>query len=249
MQTTNPQLRARIDTILDGMIERFYASAPAARHLLESDKVDSAIFKAHTVQTILRIRLARMADAKAIFLFAKTDPFAAKKWAQYAEEEMLHDKLFLKDLMRLGMTEAEVYGTEPLVATQILQGYLYYSLEHEGPRGLISKAYFLEYTSRKTQGAWNANIKRSLGEEAVKGAEAHLRYDVDEDHSTDVWNVLMTLVKSPADENRVIQHMNVFFGLFSAYFVELSRRAHGEALEAVAAAPLEVVRDSAWSIA
>src|SRR6187549_2341484 len=126
MQILNPEFRKRVNTLLDGFIVRFYAESPSARHLREASAVDSELFKAHTVQTILRIRLARMADAKAVLLFTKSDPAAAQKWAQYTEEEMLHDRLFLKDLRRLGMEEAEVYATQPFLATRLLQGYLYF---------------------------------------------------------------------------------------------------------------------------
>lgn len=223
-QTVNPKFRAKVDALLDNMIKSIYEAAPAARYLASSNQVDAASFIQHTIQTILRIRLARIADAKAIGLFAKTDPVAAKHWAKYAEEEMLHDKLFLKDLKNLGVDESTVYGTEPFRATKQLQGYLYYTLEHEGPRGLVSKAYFVEYTTRRTQGTWNENVKKSLGDTAVRGAEAHLSYDIDEDHSSEVWNVLMTMALSPADEERVIDHMNVCYNLFVAYFNELASK-------------------------
>lgn len=231
-QAVNPEFRSKVDALLDSMIEATYKTAPAARYLATSQQVDAALFKRHTIETILRIRLARIADAKAIFLFTKTDPSAAHKWAKYMEEEMLHDKLFLKDLTNLGMTEEEVYGTDPLLATKLLQGYLYYTVEHEGPRGLICKSYFLEYTTRKTQGRWNENIKGSLGDKAVRGAEAHLNYDVDEDHSTDVWNVLMTMVKSPEDEARVLYHLHVYCGLFTAYLNELASKTKADLLPA-----------------
>jgi hypothetical protein len=227
-QTIHPQFRAHVDGILDGMLARFYEQAPAARYLAHAAGIDVELFKRHTTETILRIRLARVADGKAIHLLAKTDPRAAQKWARYAEEEMLHDRLFLKDLENLGVAEESVYATDPLLATKLLQGYLYYTLEHEGPQALVTKSYFVEYTTRKTQRQWNDNIERSLGERAVKGAEAHLDYDIDEDHSTDVWNVLMTLVHGQGDEQRVVYHLHAYFGLFCAYFDELASRANAD---------------------
>jgi hypothetical protein len=244
MQENQPELRRRINALLDNFIMRLYVESPAARTMRESAAVDVELFKAHTIQTILRIRLARMADAKAIFLFAKTDPVAAQRWAKYAEEEMLHDKLFLKDLKKLGMEEATVYATEPFLATKLLQGYLYYTLEHGGPMGLIAKAYFLEYTSRATQAEWNANIRKSLGPDAVRGADAHINIDVGEDHATDVWDVLISLVNGPQDEARLEAHMHAIFGLFSAYFAELARVPVG-ASAGLMQPPVDVVRSSA----
>ena len=78
--------------------------------------------------------------------------------------------MFLKDLKNLGFSDETVYGTDPLLATQLLQGYLYYTIEHEGPRGVLSKAYFVEYTFRKAQTLWHGNLQRVLGEHAIKDA-------------------------------------------------------------------------------
>ena len=247
-QSNHSEFRARVDALLDAMLASFYEAAPAAKYLASAADVDLELFKRHTVETILRIRLARIADSKAIYLFAKTDPVAAQKWSKYTEEEMLHDRLFLKDLKSLGVEEERVYASEPFLATKLLQGYLYYTLEHEGPRGLIAKSYFVEYTTRKTQGLWNQNIKRSLGERAVKGAEAHLSYDVHEDHSTDVWNVLMSMVKSPEDEERVLGHLRVYFGLFTAYFDELASATQTELLEASRDVAKVIVRNAAKAL-
>lgn len=244
MQNSQSDLRGHINTLLDNFITRLYLESPAARHLRESSAVDPEMFKAHTVQTILRIRLARMADAKAIFLFTKSDPLAAQRWAKYAEEEMLHDKLFLKDLKKLGMEEATIYATQPFLATRLLQGYLYYTLEHEGPMGLIAKAYFLEYTSRATQSEWNANIRRSLGPDAVRGADAHINIDVGEDHATDVWDVLVSLVNRPEDEARLEAHIHTFAGLFTAYFAELGR-LRADVAAGLRQTPVDAVRSSA----
>jgi len=233
-KTINAKFRSKINGLLDEMIGRVNEAAPAARHLACASGIDTALFKRHTTETILRIRLARIADGKAIVLLAKTDPVAAKQWAHYADEEMLHDRLFLKDLKALGVEESAVYSTEPFFATKLLQGYLYYTLEHEGPRGLLCKAYFVEYMTRRTQGAWNDNIKKSLGDSAVRGAEAHLNYDANEDHATAVWNVLMSTVSSSTDEARVLEHMHAYFDLFAAYFSELARKTKVGATEQAA---------------
>lgn len=230
-QVLQPEFRARVDAVLDGMIQAIGHNAPAVRYLAGAKQIDRELFKRHTIETILRIRLARVADSKALCLFTKEDPRSAQQWAKYTEEEMLHDKLFLKDLKNLGVEEAQVYGTDPFLATQLLQGYLYYTLEHEGPRGLITKSYFVEYTTRKTQALWNENVKQSLGEKAVRGAVAHLNYDLDEDHSSDVWNVLMSTVRTPQDEERVLYHLHAYYGLFTAYFNELAARTRSELLE------------------
>jgi len=221
-EALNPDLQARVNARLNVMLASFYEAAPAARYLATSSSVDKALFERHTIETVLRIRLGRIINSKAVVELARSDAFAAQKWAKYTEEEMLHDRLFLKDLKNLGVSEAAVDAQDTMVATKLLQGYLYFTLEHEGPRGVLTKSYFLEYVTNKTQAAWNENVKRSLGDRATKGAESHYNYDADEDHSADVWNVLTTLVKTPADEARVFYHLDVYYGLFVAYFQELA---------------------------
>jgi hypothetical protein len=215
------EFRQEVTAFIDAEIERFYAEVPSASHLAKSSAVNPEYFKRHTIETILRIRLARMADGKAISVLAKSHPRVAASWAKYAEEEMLHDRMFLKDLERLGVSADDVYGSEPLAATKLLQGYLYYTLEHEGALGLLCKAFFIEYSTLKTQKEWNDNIARNFGPEAIKGAAAHLSYDDAEDHSGDVWNALSALVTTPADEARVLGHLRVYANLLRAYFAEL----------------------------
>jgi hypothetical protein len=204
------------------MIEAFYDATPAARYLATSSSIDKALFVRHTVETILRIRLARIADSKVIQHFTKTNPFAAQKWCKYTEQVMLHHRLFLKDLKNIGVSEETVYGTDPLIATKLLQGYLYYTIEHEGPCGILSKSYFVEYITRKAQVLWSSNARRVLGEPTV--AEVHLDHEQEEDHSAHIWNVLMAVVKTPEDEARVLYHLEVYCGLFIAYFNELASK-------------------------
>src|SRR5690242_12592223 len=69
--------RAQCDAAIDLMIDQFYAAVPSARHLQEDASIDVGYFKRHTIETVLRIRLARIADGKVITEFAKTNPVAA----------------------------------------------------------------------------------------------------------------------------------------------------------------------------
>ena len=239
----NPAFHATTNAHLDGLIETLYDATPAARYLAASSTIDTRLFGRYTIETSLRIRLARIADSKVIQQFARTNPFAAQKWSKYTEERMLHDRLFLKDLRYLGVGEDTVSGTDPLLATKLLQGYLYYTIEHEGPRGLLSTAYFVEYAITKTQALWIENVKRALGEQAVQGAEAHLAYHRDEDHTPEVWNVLMSVVKTPEEEARVVYHLEVYYGLLVAYFNELASTAEVD----VSGPPLDPAGTAVWS--
>lgn len=238
----HPEFHARANAHLEGMIETFYEATPAAHYLASSSTIDANLFCRHTIETSLRIRLLRIADSKVIQLFARTNPFAAQAWSKYTEQRMLHDRLFLQDLRHLGISEETVDGTDPLLATKLLQGYLYYTIEHEGPRGLLSTAYFIEHTLQRTQARWISNVKRTLGARAVQGAEAHLDFHLDEDHATQVWNVLMSVVKTPDDEARVLSHFDAFHGLVIAYFQELASTTKVD----VSRPPLDPAGTAVW---
>ena len=163
-----------------------------------------------------------MIDALVIHYFTKHDPRQAKAWAQYIEDEMLHGHMFAKDMERLfGLTIDTIYHYEPLFATKLLNGYFYYTLEHEGPMAAITSAYFLEYTTRMTQPQWLDNLAKIYGEENIRGARAHVNHDIKEDHNHFVWNVLISTIKSDDDVSRLERHLENIFGLFAAYFNEI----------------------------
>jgi hypothetical protein len=220
--TAYPELRARVHELLDGMIEQFYQKIPSATHLKSAERVDQEYYKRFTTEIILRLRMKRVIDGLTIHYFTKHDPRLAKKWCQYTEDEMLHDSMFLADLERLGATREQVYGTEPFLATKLLQGYFYYGLEHEGrPLASLSSSYFIEYTSSRTQGKWLDNVEKSLGKEAVKGSRAHVDHDDDDDHVDFVWDVLTSFVKTKADEEKIVSHLKNVYHLFMMFFIEL----------------------------
>jgi hypothetical protein len=216
------ELRARIDRMIDNLIGEFYERIPSANHLRSAERINEEYYKRYTVEIILRLRMKRTIDALAIHYFTKRDPRLAKKWCQYAEDEMLHDAMFFADLERLGMTREEVYKTEPFLATKLLQGYFYYGLEHEGaPLANISSSYFIEYISDRTQRKWLANVEKSLGKDAVKGSRAHTEHDEEDDHLSFVWDVLSSFIKTKADEEKIVDHIKNVYHLFMMFFIEL----------------------------
>jgi len=248
----NPEFRAAIDAKLDSLIGRFYSDVPNSRHMMETRELNKEFYKRHTIETILRIRLRRVIDALVVHHFAKNDPRLAKQWAGYTEEEMLHDALFVKDLERLGVSREYIYSQEPFLATKLLQGYLYYVLENEGPLGVICYSYSIEYSSRKMQPQWISNLESLLGKEQLHGARTHVDYDVGEDHSQFVWNFLMSTAKMPTDEVRIYRHIETVFGLLCAYFQELSQATiagQGHSAELVSRVPIAAVQAAGGLVA
>lgn len=220
--TTKPELRATVDLYLDACIKSFYESIPFATHQLESKSLNLEYYKRHNIETILRLRRKRTIDAIALQYFTKVDPVNAKAWAHYADDEMLHDVLFAADLAKVGVPKDEIYSTEPMLATKLLTGYLQYGLEYEGtPLALITSVYFVEYVTTRTQPMWLDNLEKVLGKERIKGQRAHVGTDLNDQHDDFVWQVLESLVKDEADEQRMLGHMADIARLWQLYFIEL----------------------------
>ena len=123
-------LREEIDKDFNNYIAEIYNEIPYARHQMDSENINMEYYKRHSFETPIRIKLKRTIDALVIHYFTKTNPKAAKDWANYTDDEMLHGKMFGKDIERLwGVSFEEVMSTEPLLATKLLNGYFYYHLE------------------------------------------------------------------------------------------------------------------------
>jgi hypothetical protein len=217
-----PELRARVDALLDSFIKDFYLTVPYAQHQLNAAEINLDYYKRHNIETILRLRRKRTVDALALRYFTKVDPVQAKAWAHYTDDEMLHDRLFAADLAKVGVEKDEIYSTEPFLSTKLLTGYLQYGMEFEdSPMALIASVYFVEYVTTRTQPDWLENLGKVLGEDGVKGQRAHVGTDLDDGHDDFVWRVLATLLPTPADEEKAVEHLHHVYWLWKLYFVEL----------------------------
>lgn len=225
------ELRKKADALLDSLIKKFYSEVPYATHQASAsgDDFNLAYYKRHNIETIVRLRRKRTIDALAIKYFTKYDPARGAAWAHYVEDEMLHDAWFAADLAKVGVSPEEIYSTEPFVATKLLTGYLQYGMEFEGtPLALLCSVYFVEYTTTETQPSWLDNIEKVLGQDKVAGARQHVGTDLDDKHADFVWEVLSSLVRSPQDEAKVIDHIRNVANLWVAYFLELHRSIVGQ---------------------
>jgi hypothetical protein len=220
----NSDLQSRVDTLLTSLINKFYEEVPFAKHQMKSEGINLDYYKRHNIETILRLRRKRTLDAYAIHYFTKRDPVRGAQWAKYVEDEMLHDAWFAQDLAKVGVTKDEIYATEPFLSTKLLTGYLQYGMEFEGtPLALLCSVYFVEFVTTRTQPAWIANLEKQLGADKLAGARKHVGTDLEDEHVTFVWSVLISLINNPQDEVRAIQHIRNVANLWVAYFQELYR--------------------------
>lgn len=216
-----PELRQRVADLLIAFERDFYQRMSGAADMLDASKFDIELYKRHNVETILRISLKRAVDPLIANYWATRDPQLCKEWGLYGAEEGRHDRMFAGDLMKIGMTEDEIYGTRPTFATEMLNGYFYYTLETEGPMAAMLSGFYLEYMATKTQPEWLASVEPHVGADKTKGARAHIAFDIDDDHTEMVWNMCMRMVHTPDDEERVIEHLTKINALFVSYFVEV----------------------------
>jgi hypothetical protein len=222
MDMDKTKLRNEVDSHIDQLIQRFYEEVPNARHMMSAKELNMDYYKRNLIEIILRLRMKRTIDGLTITYFTRHDPVLAKKWCQYTEDEMLHDRMFASDLDKVGVSKDEIYSQEPLLSTKLLQGYFYYGLEHEGrPLASLCSSYFIETTSQKTQPKWLDHIETVLGKDKIKGQRAHVNHDADDDHVDFVWDVLMTFVKDEDDARQVFAHLDNVYELFCMYFREL----------------------------
>ncbi|XAO71522.1 MAG: iron-containing redox enzyme family protein [Acetobacteraceae bacterium] len=168
---------------------------PYAAHL-EGKSVNSAYYQRHLIETAWRIRLLRVAESKALAEIAKTSPRAAQIWANYENEEMLHDELFIQDLTRAGVSRETFLETEPYLSTKLLVGYFSYLLDHEGSLGVVVYSYLVEYVNVKLEPRKIEALKESVGEQNISGQISHSHTDINDDHPGEVWQAVRHLLRS-----------------------------------------------------
>ncbi|MEU9999647.1 hypothetical protein ACGFYP_17905 [Streptomyces sp. NPDC048370] len=214
------ELRAQVDQQIDQQVLEWYANVPEAAHL-EGKNVDSDYYKRHLIETAWRIRLLRVAEAKALVEIAKRSPEAAQVWANYEQEEMLHDELFITDLAKVGVSREQFLATEPYLSTKLLTGYFSYLLDHEGPLGVVAYSYLVEYVNVKLEPRKLEALKGSVGEGKIGGQISHSHTDINDDHPGEVWAAVRHLLHDEDDVAAFKRYLREHQSLLAQYFEEL----------------------------
>jgi hypothetical protein len=118
--------------MLDQFEQDFYTN-PEAKKMLEADFFSIELYKRHNIETILRIALKRAVDPLIANYWATRDSKLCREWGLYGAEEGRHDRMFARDLHLVDVTDEQIYATRPTFATELLNGYFYYTLAVEGP--------------------------------------------------------------------------------------------------------------------
>lgn len=225
-----PEFRTRIDALLLKFEADFYEKIPFAKHMLNTDAFSMDFYKRANVETILRIALKRAVDPLIANYWATRDAVLCKEWGLYGAEEGRHDRMFARDLHEVGMTDDEIYAHRPSFATELLNGYFYYTMATEGPLASMVSGFYLEWMAGKTQPDWLDRVEKHIGTEKTRGARAHLAGDIEDQHVDMVWNMIMRVLRTPEDEARFTEHLIKINSLFVAYFVEVAEQAFSKSV-------------------
>jgi hypothetical protein len=212
--------KAELDRYLDHKMTEWKRTVPFASHLTDKE-VNLAYYRRTLIEHVWRMRLSRVSQSKAIYKIAQISPKAAQDYAEYQANEMLHDKLYIRDCEAADIPLEEIYNTEPYLSTRLLEGFFYYVLEHEHPMGPVVSNYLVEYTQAKLQPDIVRSLQHSLGKGMVKGQEAHLKVDTREDHSMEMWKILSQLILSEEDFRMVFKYIDDVQEILAMFFREI----------------------------
>ena len=229
------ELRQKIDNIIDVQIKEWQKNVPGTDQHKRKEDFNMSYYQRCLAETAIRIRLLRVVESKAIAEIAKTSPEAAQNWADYERDEMLHDEMFIQDLVKSGMPREEFLKIEPTISTKMLVGFFSYLLDHEGPLGVVAYSYLVEYVNVRLELEKLAGLKEILGDEMIAGQVAHAHTDVNHDHPTMVWSCLRYLITSDKDVVSLKMYLKEFQKILMMFFKEMDSEFDvGLKIEAVA---------------
>lgn len=202
-------------------IEKVFASVPFTKEFHEGKVTDREYYKRHILESIIRIGLNNEVDAYCIHKIACQDKLIAQKLLNYLAEEYSHDNFFINDLAEFGIDKEQIMNTEPLFSTQLLLGYLYYSINKDGPIPTIVWNWLVEWYSKQYNTNVTMKAKEEFGIKKVKGMIDHIKIDQTESHAQDMFYLLKILLKEKENQEKVKQYITNFIKLIGMYFQEL----------------------------
>ncbi|KAB8032110.1 hypothetical protein [Fluviispira multicolorata] len=214
-------LRVEIDNYIDGKIEEFNQNIPFAEHFKREESLHLGYYKRFLIETVLRIRLLRVVESKALVEITKISPEAAQVWANYEMEEMIHDELFMSDLEQLGVNKKDIFKIEPYLSTKLLSGYFNYLLDHEGPLGVVIYSYLVEYVNVKLDPKKIESLRNKLTEKQLKGYNSHSKTDIFDDHPGEVWKTIRYLIKDEIDIKNIYKYIDENQSILGMFFKEI----------------------------
>ncbi|WP_256682483.1 hypothetical protein [Burkholderia ubonensis] len=214
--------REAIEAVLLEEAQRYRAEVPRAGQLADATlPFDTDYYIAHRIETVHRIRLTARTDALALQKMLDEDYDTACRWGDYIVEEMKHDRMFLADLATHGYRKSIIDERPPLKSTRALLDYLEAQIHRVGSVAAVSYSIFVEWNSARFSRAAIERAAAVFGERHVRGANAHLRIDEQDDHYAEMVEIAYRLTAERGGAPVVIALLREIASLLRATFVEL----------------------------
>jgi pyrroloquinoline quinone (PQQ) biosynthesis protein C len=135
----------------------------------------------------------------------------------YIEEEIGHDEWILHDLSACGADAEAVRRSAPGMATDVMVGYAFDTVQRRNPLGFFGMAHVLEGTSVALATKAAATLQQALGlpGEAFTYLTSHGELDIDH---TAQFAQLMNRLDDEEDRADVIRAAKTFFRLYGDIF-------------------------------
>lgn len=215
------ELARRLDELMEAEAAVFIDAVPFASHLTDTQPLDARYYIRHRIETIKRIRLTARTDAIALSRMIDEDYEAARPWGRYICEELDHDKLFLADLEKHGVTDAAVEATPLYASTRDTIAYLENQIEAVGSLAAVAYSIFVEWNSARYSGPAVLKAAETFSRDHVAGSWSHVGIDETEDHYEVMVDIAHRLLRRQQSDEVLINLIKDIAALFRRYFEEL----------------------------
>jgi hypothetical protein len=217
----NLENRKHLEAVAKAEMEKMFAEVPKAGEFHTGQWIDRAYYTRHVAETVLRIRLNNEVDAYALYKIGSKDNTLAAILAQYLAEEYGHEGLFMRDLAKFDVKQADLDAMPTLIATDKLIGYMYHSINRDGPLPTMIWNWFVEWYSDQYNKGITQKAAEAYGLEKVKGSMGHIEYDESHDHDDLMWGAVERAIKGWGNMDKAEAYLRTFVQLIGEYFTEL----------------------------
>lgn len=203
--------------------KRLFERVPGARQLADpAISFNENYYLRHRIETVKRIWLTSKTDALALAVMVDEDYESARWWSKYISQELNHDLLYMSDLQKHGFTLEQVANIPPYNSTITMVEYIRNQISRIGSIAAVSYSVWVEWNSDKTSHLVVERAKNKFSISHVKGSNAHVNIDVNEDHYNIMLNVMHNLIhRNGGDTTSFFGMLRTLTDFVASYFEEL----------------------------
>jgi hypothetical protein len=220
--------KKNLESVVKHEMEAIFDHVPMARKFHAGEWTDVEYYKRHIAETVLRIRLNIEVDAYALYKIGSRDNQLAAILAKYLAEEYGHEGLFMRDLTRFSLNESALNEMQPFLSTEKLIGYLYHSINRDGPLPTMIWNWFVEFYSDLYNKRITQKAASVFGDDKVKGTMGHIEYDESHNHDDLMWSAVERAIEGWGNEKKAESYVRNFVRLIGEYFDELHQATVGQ---------------------